>query len=174
MSLLKSYRKNYNSALSDMSEIINNEQPNNFLAYFSRANIRYRMIEYIKMMEDDSKIIQIDLDNRFIEQPITKEVTFHDYKKVIDDYNHAVRLAPDFVYNYYNRANVKVKHKNYNGAIEDYNKAILLEPKFAEAYFNRGLTYIHLQKTNKGCIDLSRAGELGIDKAYRVIKIYCK
>ncbi|MGM0498028.1 MAG: tetratricopeptide repeat protein, partial [Bacteroidota bacterium] len=85
--LLESYRKNYNSAITDMSEIIDENQPENFLAYFSRANIRYRMIEYIKMMEDDSKIIQIDLDNKFIEQPITEEVTFHDYKKVIEDYN---------------------------------------------------------------------------------------
>ena len=174
MTLLKSYRKNYNSALTSMSEIVDKEQPDNFLSYFSRANIRYRMIEYIKMMEDDSKIIQIDLDNKFIEQPISREVTFHDYKKVIDDYNQAIRLAPDFVYSYYNRANVRVKNKNYNEAIKDYNKAILLESEFAEAYFNRGLTYIHLQKTNKGCIDLSRAGELGIDKAYRVMKLYCK
>lgn len=171
--LLKSYRKNYNSALKDISAIIEHNK-DNFLAYYTRANIRYRMIEYIKMMEDDSKIIQIDLDNQFIEQPISREVTFHDYKKVIRDYNEAVRLAPDFVYNYYNRANVKVKNKNYEGAIKDYNKAIFLESKFAEAYFNRGLTFIHLQKTNKGCIDLSRAGELGIEKAYTVIKIYCK
>lgn len=174
MALLKSYRKNYNGAIEDLTEIIHQKKDTNFLAYYTRANIRYRMTEYIRMMEDESKIIQINLDSKFIEQPISRQVTIHDYKKVIDDYNQAVRLAPKFVYNYYNRANVKVKNKNYSGAIADYNKAILLENDFAEAYFNRGLTYIHLQKTTKGCIDLSRAGELGIDKAYRVINIYCK
>jgi len=172
--LLKSYRKNYNGAIEDLTEIIKNKKDTNFLAYYTRANVRYRMTEYIRMMEDESKIIQINLDSKFIEQPISRQVTIHDYKKVIDDYNQAVRLAPKFVYNYYNRANVKVKNKNYSGAIADYNKALLLENNFAEAYFNRGLTYIHLQKTTKGCIDLSRAGELGIDKAYRVINIYCK
>ncbi len=173
MALLKSYRKNYNGAIEDLTEIINQKKETTFLTYYTRANVRYRMTEYIRMMEDESKI-KINLDNKFIEQPISRQVTIHDYKKVIDDYNQAVRLAPKFVYNYYNRANVKVKNKNYSGAIADYNKAILLEKDFAEAYFNRGLTYIHLQKTTKGCIDLSRAGELGIEKAYRVINIYCK
>lgn len=173
MALLKSFSKNYNGALKHINTYINHNQ-DQFLAYFTRANIRYKMIEYIKMLDDDSRIIQIDLDNKFIEQPISKEVTFHDYKKAINDYNKAIQLAPEFVYSYYNRANVKTQNKNFTGAIQDYDKAIFLEPKFAEAYFNRGLTYIHLQKTNKGCIDLSKAGELGIERAYTVIKLYCK
>ncbi len=43
-----------------------------------------------------------------------------------------------------------------------------------DAYFNRGLVLIYLKDKEKGCIDLSRAGELGIAEAYGVIKKYCE
>jgi hypothetical protein len=42
-----------------------------------------------------------------------------------------------------------------------------------EAYYNRGLVHIYLQDREKGCLDMSKAGELGITDAYSVIKKYC-
>mgnify|MGYP002512691932 CR=1 FL=1 len=35
-------------------------------------------------------------------------------------------------------------------------------------------TMIYLKDKEKGCIDLSRAGELGVADAYGVIKKYCE
>ena len=46
-------------------------------------------------------------------------------------------------------------------------------PYFGDAYFNRGLVQIYLKDKDKGCIDLSRAGELGVEDAYGVISKYC-
>ena len=43
-----------------------------------------------------------------------------------------------------------------------------------EAYYNRALVLIYIKDREKGCIDLSRAGELGVKDAYGVIKKYCK
>ena len=43
-----------------------------------------------------------------------------------------------------------------------------------DAYFNRGVVLISLKDKEKGCIDLSRAGELGVQDAYSVIKKYCE
>jgi len=57
-------------------------------------------------------------------------------------------------------------------AIEDYTRAIELNPSFGEAYYNRGLIQIYLKDTRKGCLDMSKAGELGIQQAYKVLKIY--
>jgi hypothetical protein len=54
-----------------------------------------------------------------------------------------------------------------------YTKAIERQDDFAEAYYNRGLTYIYLEDNRQACRDLSRAGELGLKKAYRVINKYC-
>ena len=58
-------------------------------------------------------------------------------------------------------------------AIVDYTKAIQLYPYYSEAYFNRGLVQIYLRDTEKGCLDISKAGELGIEEAYSIIKKYC-
>ena len=43
-----------------------------------------------------------------------------------------------------------------------------------DAYYNRGLVQIYLKDKEKGCIDLSRAGELGVAESYRVISKYCE
>jgi hypothetical protein len=67
-----------------------------------------------------------------------------------------------------------VRLKDYSGAIRDYSLAIEYEPALAEAYFNRALTLIYLNDTRSACRDLSLAGELGLEQAYRVIKQYCK
>ena len=59
------------------------------------------------------------------------------------------------------------------GAIAQYTKAIDLYPSLAEAWYNRGLVLIYVQDKEKGCLDLSKAGELGIGDAYNVISRYC-
>ncbi|MFA6894560.1 MAG: hypothetical protein WCQ46_02245, partial [Bacteroidales bacterium] len=59
-------------------------------------------------------------------------------------------------------------------AISEYTKALELYPYIGEAYYNRGLVLIYLKDKEKGCIDLSKAGELGISEAYSVIKKFCK
>ncbi len=46
-------------------------------------------------------------------------------------------------------------------------------PEFAEAYFNRGLIRLILKKNEEACLDLSRAGELGVPQAYRAIASSC-
>ena len=47
-------------------------------------------------------------------------------------------------------------------------------PYMGDAFFNRGLVLIYLKDKEKGCIDLSRAGELGVGDAYSVIAKYCE
>jgi len=171
--LMKERVKNYNGALDDLNAAAR-LMPDHYIIPFLRGNIRNKMTHYIKMMQDDAQILNISLDDNMIKEPVSREVSFHDYKKAIDDYDQSIKLAPRFVYSYYNRANTRIQNKNYKGAINDYNKAIFLDEEFARAYFNRGLTYIYLQQTTRGCIDISKAGELGMDEAYTVIKLYCQ
>lgn len=61
----------------------------------------------------------------------------------------------------------------YGKAIEDFTSALQCNANFAEALYNRGLIYILINETVKAREDLSRAGELGITDAYKVIKRYC-
>ena len=93
-----------------------------------------------------------------------------DYTKIRDDLDKVIELVPDFVYAYYNRANILTIMKNYRGAIEDYDKVIEFDNNMSDAYFNRGLTHIFLGNNKLGIQDLSKAGELGIFSAYNIIK----
>lgn len=64
--------------------------------------------------------------------------------------------------------------KNYNDAIVDYTYCIELEKEFPEALYNRGLVYISQNQLSSGCKDMSKAGEQGVDNAYRVIYKHCQ
>ena len=59
-------------------------------------------------------------------------------------------------------------------SIDSYSKAISLYKYMGDAYYNRGLVLIYLKDKEKGCIDLSHAGELGVAEAYSVISRYCE
>lgn len=59
---------------------------------------------------------------------------------------------------------------NYRSAILDYNAAINYDPEFAEAYYNRGLSRFYMKDKNKALDDMRKAGELGIQEAYSIIK----
>jgi hypothetical protein len=56
----------------------------------------------------------------------------------------------------------------------DFNKAIQFEPKWAEAYYFLGLSKISAGQKESGCLDLSKAGELGDEQAYEMIQKYCQ
>ncbi|MBR3846106.1 MAG: tetratricopeptide repeat protein, partial [Alistipes sp.] len=96
----------------------------------------------------------------------------YSYDEAIADLNKVLKLFPDFAYAYYNRANLMALSGDLPAAFEDYTKAIEQHPHFAEAYYNRGIIQIFMKDTRKGCLDLSKAGELGIQQAYELLKVH--
>jgi tetratricopeptide (TPR) repeat protein len=98
----------------------------------------------------------------------------YDYSDAVKDMNDAKDIIPDLPYVYYNLGNLYCLSAEHIASIENYTKAISLWPYMGDAYFNRGLVLIYLKDKEKGCIDLSRAGELGVEDAYGVIKKYCE
>lgn len=168
--------KNYMEAIESFDMALKNDS-NNFMAYFFRANARYKMEQFIRSVEDMSDIdIPISLDqstteknkksnNGIMSKSLNLELVFKDLTK-------AIHLNPDFAFAWYNRANVRVLMKDYAGAIHDYSKALSLNGELAEAYYNRGLTLIYLGSEKEGLGNISKAGELGIYSAYNVLKRY--
>ena len=128
------------------------------------------MIDFISSLDNSYHRITIDSDpaNRLNN---THKRTYS-YDEAIADLNKVVKLFPDFAYSYYNRANLMALSGSMPEAYEDYTKAIALNPDFAEAYYNRGIVQIFMKDTRKGCLDLSKAGELGIEEAYEILKHY--
>jgi len=127
------------------------------------------MIDFINSIGQD---IQISVDGQK-KQLKTKTEHTNDYTEILDDYNKAINLKPDYAIIYFNRANLKVRAKNYGGALFDYNRAIKLEPEFSEAFYNKALVHIYFKEFDLACLALSKAGELGLKHAYVVIKRYC-
>ena len=97
-----------------------------------------------------------------------------DYSEVLDDLSEALSARKSNAIAWYNKGNAELMLQDFTKAMYSYSMALKNNTKLAEAYYNRGLTLIYLQDNHRGCIDLSRAGEAGIEKAYKVIQKYCR
>ena len=140
----------------------------------NRGALRAEMIEFISSIESNVQVLSMD-DTGNTRARVKDQITRHyDYSDAIEDMKGAAQIVKDIPYIYYNLGNLYCLSSELVNSIENYTKAIELYPYMGDAYFNRGLVLIYLKDKEKGCIDLSRAGELGIQDAYGVIKKYCE
>jgi tetratricopeptide (TPR) repeat protein len=137
------------------------------LAYFMRANIRYKYTDYRKNAVRENQSVSFS-DGRETGVPDSEYKL--DIEMVLRDLDKVNELQPDFSFAFYNKANILSGQKDFKTAIQLYSKAIDQDKNFAEAYFNRGLTYLFTGEETKGLADLSKAGELGIYGAYNLIQ----
>lgn len=85
-----------------------------------------------------------------------------------------IQINPAYASAYSVRGSVKLSLEDYRGAIVDYSRVLQIDSKYAEAYYFRGYANIVIGRKESGCLDLSKAGELGYQKAYDLIKEYCQ
>lgn len=138
------------------------------LAYFMRANIRYKYTDYQKNNNREANSPAISPELRDLTE---SELTYKlDFEMIMRDFDKVAELQPDFSFTYYNKANILSAQKDFKSAIQLYTRAIEKDKDFAEAYFNRGLTYLFIGEDSKGLADLSKAGELGIYGAYNLLQ----
>jgi tetratricopeptide (TPR) repeat protein len=137
------------------------------LAYFMRANIRYKYTDYRKNTARENQNVTFgDIREAMVPDSEYKL----DVEMILRDLDKVNELNPDFSFAYYNKANILSAQKDFKTAIQLYTRAIEQDKNFAEAYFNRGLTYLYTGEDAKGLSDLSKAGELGIYEAYNLIQ----
>ncbi len=168
--------QDYENALKDMNRVLE-INPDMLLAHFAKAVIRTKQMEYDRL-QDEPMLMDRGNGSAFPEKRelpgkvrlpeiSTRSI---DYEEILREYEAIIRLNPDFIYAWYNRAEIFTLEKDYRAAIADYTKAIELEPQFAEAYFNRGISRLSIGETSAGLDDLRKAGELGIIQSYSIIK----
>ena len=143
------------------------------LLYFARANAFYELyhdhLEELKANERVGIVTSpepIEDSIQMQEDAMLLEAMFLDYKKTI-------LLDPGFPFAYYNRGVALASLGKYNEALFDFRRAVDRKKNFAEGFYNLGLIHILLKDTDRGCIHLSKAGELGVADAYRVMKRFC-
>lgn len=155
--------QDFNSALDDLNRAITLNE-NFTLAYFLRGNVRIKIIE--------SEMNSLSVDKNETNKPTAlkaEEQNKLNRLKVLEDYDKTIKLNPDFTFVYYNKGNFLAGQKDYSASIANYSKAIELDPYFSEAYFGRGLSYVFLNEEEPAKLDLSKAGELGIYRAYNLL-----
>ncbi len=167
---LKALQQNYNDAIEKCNQLIA-QNPNNVYAYLTRGTLRFKFIQLVRTIQNEN-LQYYYIGDPQKERKDRKEIPV-DFTQVISDYQTCISIDPNFAYAYYNLANVEIENTNFDKALQLYTKAIEKLPNFPEAYFNRGLLNIFLKKTEDGCRDLSKSGELGISLSYIVIKKYC-
>lgn len=146
--------QDYTSAIDDCTralQLVTTDTDLSTIITFSRANWRYRLLEYQRAIGEQDATANMD------------------FEIMLRDYDQVIRHQPDFVFALYNKANILCAQRDFKSAIDYYTRAIAQDIDFAEAYFNRGLTYIYIGENEKGLADLSKAGELGIYQAYNLI-----
>jgi tetratricopeptide (TPR) repeat protein len=149
----KNSHKDYRGAISDINKTIE-LQPNDIQAYEIRAIAKKNLQDYRGAIVDYTKAIQLH-ESEYNELGIFNTTNF------------------DIARRYNNRAICKEELKDYRGAIADYNKAIDNQPDDYSYYINRGLIKDLTGDKNGACLDWSKAGELGSERAYELIKDYC-
>ena len=173
--------RQFNSSLNYYGKAIDESQEKEdvsrmYEAFYrlNRGALRAEMIEFIASIENSVQVLSMD-DAGTTRARVKDQVTrSYDYTDAIDDMKAAAEVVKDLPYAYYNLGNLYCLSSEHINSIDNYTKAIELYPYMGDAYFNRGLVLIYLKDKEKGCIDLSRAGELGVQDAYGVIKKYCE
>lgn len=177
-------KKQFTSALSWFDKAVSRSEDktekDKYARYYkafyllNRGVLKAEMIDFIASLEGNVQTLSMD-DQGTTRARVTERVDrSYDYSEAIADIREAISILPDIPYLYFDLGNLHCLSSELIPAIEDYGKAIELYPQMGDAYFNRGLVLIYLKDKEKGCIDLSRAGELGVADAYSVISKYCE
>ena len=167
--------KQYNIALNEYNLAIEKADDADKAFYLmNRAVLKAEMIDFIASIENSVQTLSMD-DQGAAKTRVSDRIDRqYDYSEAIEDLLQADGIKGDIAYIHFNLGNLYTLNSQMVKALEYYDKAISEYPQMGNAYYNRALVLIFIKDTEKGCIDLSRAGELGIKDAYRVINKYCK
>ncbi len=171
--------KQFGVALSRYDEAAASEETGRYDAlykafyYMNRGVLRADMIEFIASMENNVRTLTMDDKGNTRARVSDKTDITYDYSEAVADLEKAASIVGDSPYILFDLGNLRCLSSDLPEAISCYDRAVAAYPYFGDAFFNRGLVQIYLKDKDKGCIDLSRAGELGVKEAYGVISKYC-
>ena len=166
-------QRNYIDALINFNKAIELDS-SNYKAFHMRGSIKRIYEDQHGAMQDFNRAIDLnpDLFEAYFERGNIKFV-LQDYYGAIADYSQTIRLNEYHVKAYYKRGQAKQQLEAYTDAINDCTKILEINSNNVDAYYLRGILRIEHGQLEQGCLDLSKAGELGDIKAYQEIKDKC-
>jgi len=144
---------NYPAALADVEQILRTDTANS-LACWQRATLLMDMAQATSHQAEGQK----------------NEASAMQLELALRDAERALALAPQNAYALYNRGCVLARLGRTQAAIDDFTRAIAADGRLPEAYYNRAVLYMRAGDYKKAIPDLSRAGELGLYRAYNLLK----
>ncbi len=157
----------YAEAEKDLEYIIA-KYPDFGLAHFSLSNVYWGMYDLASYFDKPTEMLGIVDDSK---SDTKREAHL---KKVEIALDKSIKLMPDAYFLYYNYAIYLCWNDQFEDALLLFDRAAQLNPKNAALQFNIGALNLYLKKYDTACSHLSRAGELGIDRAYTLIEKYCQ
>lgn len=128
----------------------------------------------------NSQSVETEKGKKYIHYPeITdinerKKFANENYSQAISDYNAALKLKPDFLTGYYNRAIAFLNSENPNAAISDLDFVLKKDANFTDAWFMRAQAYMKMGNTKQSCMDFAKARDLKHPYAQAYLDAYCK
>ena len=96
------------------------------------------------------------------------------YDAATYNYDKVINLNRTYHYAYKARGQVKLMNREFASAIDDFTRFLIFEETDPSAYYYRGLAKIGNNELMEGCLDLSKAADMGYVAAQKAIKKTCE
>lgn len=166
-------KREFMEALLNLNKAIEID-PNYSQAYYVRGNIKDVFDDRHGAMKDYN--IALEKNPKFADAFFSRgnvKMKLQDYYGAVADYSAAIAINENYIEAYFNRGKARQYLLAFEDAINDCTKIIQINPKNFDAYYMRGIVRINFGDLKNGCLDLSKAGELGDMNAYEAIKEKC-
>lgn len=164
----------FTKALSEYNEcaLIDSTQPK---LYYDMGMLYLQNKKKTEALNYFTKTIQIDPE--YTLAYMERATIYKDWKQyanAINDYNTVLAKNVNYHFAYKARGIVMQLNRKFTDAIDDFTRYLLFEETDPSAYYYRGLSKIGNNELLDGCMDLSKASEMGYSAAERAIKLSCE
>jgi tetratricopeptide (TPR) repeat protein len=164
----------YNQAISAYREALKYEK-NNSIALLKLSTELADMVSFIASFEKEIGTVNIDQKSKTSTDGLSLgSIPIESFSESIEILEELLHSTSNQYVIYYNLGNIYALSGYLNDAKQFYGKSIDINPSMAEAWYNRGLIHLMQKENIDGCIDMGKAGELGLKQAYLIIHRFCR
>lgn len=164
----------YNQAINAYREALKLDA-NNPIALLNLSAELADMVTFIASFEKEIGAVNIDQKSKMLSESLSfGSIPIESFIESIEILQNILVAYPNQPIVLYNLGNINALSGNLNEAMNFYSKSINSNPSLAESWYNRGLIHLMQKENVQGCIDMGKAGELGIKQAYLIIHRFCR